>query len=212
MQKSVVDARSPGQIAKAIVKMNKAPSSRSVLNVWSGHPTLSHMPWCACCYEASRDARKFRRVVLSCDPAGKATARNGAVEGKSAYILHATRGHWTVMQMREQIISLAAQWNVDLVLIEDTSSGMGLIQLFKEQSRLSIVSHTPTRKPAWAHHQGRFDTPTQWGVLLGRGFARLCGWLRFGGKACAAAAVHGRVVSWGWLDGEKNAGRSKPSR
>src|SRR5580693_1619505 len=54
------------------------------------------------------------------------------------------------------------------------------------------------------------DTPTQWGVLLGRGFARLCGWLRFGGKACAAAAVHGRVVSWGWLDGEKT--RAVPNR
>jgi len=23
-------------------------SSRTVLNVWRGHPTLSHMPWCAC--------------------------------------------------------------------------------------------------------------------------------------------------------------------
>src|SRR5580704_3679076 len=136
-----------------------AASSRSVLNVWSGHPTLSHMPWCACCYEASRDARKFRRVVLSCDPAGKATARNGAVEGKSAYILHATRGHWTVMQMREQIISLAAQWNVDLVLIEDTSSGMGLIQLLKEQSRLSIIGRQPhtDKETRMARHQGRFE-------------------------------------------------------
>src|SRR5580700_6228521 len=47
------------------------------------------------------------------------------------------------------------------------------------------------------------DTPTQWGVLLGRGFARPCGWLRFGGRACAAAAVHGRIVSWGGVDGEK---------
>ena len=32
------------------------------------------------------------------------------------------------MQMREQIIGLAALWKVDLVLVEDTSSGMGLIQ------------------------------------------------------------------------------------
>jgi predicted phage terminase large subunit-like protein len=117
-------------------------------------------------YEASRDARKFRRVVLSCDPAGKATARNDytaivvcAVEGKSAYILHATRGHWTVMQMREQIISLAAQWNVDLVLIEDTSSGMGLIQLLKEQSRLSIIGRQPhtDKETRMARHQGRFE-------------------------------------------------------
>src|SRR5580698_7064785 len=47
------------------------------------------------------------------------------------------------------------------------------------------------------------DTPTQWGVLLGRGLARPCGWLSFGGRACTAAAVHGRIVSWGGVDGEK---------
>src|ERR1700693_4665542 len=38
--------------------------------------------------------------------------------------------------------------------------------------------------------------------LPGRGLARPCGWLRFGGT-CTAAAVHGRIVSWGGLDGEK---------
>src|SRR5580704_12028020 len=54
------------------------------------------------------------------------------------------------------------------------------------------------------------DAPTQWGVLLGRGFARPCGWLSFGGRACAAAAVHGPIVSWGGLDGEKT--RAVPNR
>src|SRR5580704_5620059 len=54
------------------------------------------------------------------------------------------------------------------------------------------------------------DTPTQWGVLLGRGFARPCGWLSFGARACAAAAVHGPIVSWGGLDGEKT--RAVPNR
>src|ERR1700736_1431194 len=63
------------------------------------------------------------------------------------------------MQMREQIISLAAQWNVDLVLIEDTSSGMGLIQLLKEQSRLSIIGRQPhtDKETRMARHQGRFE-------------------------------------------------------
>src|SRR5580692_1915352 len=46
------------------------------------------------------------------------------------------------------------------------------------------------------------DTPTQWGVLLGRGLARPCGWLSFSGTR-TAAAVHGRIVSWGGVDGEK---------
>src|ERR1700732_1451718 len=54
------------------------------------------------------------------------------------------------------------------------------------------------------------DTPTQWGVLPGRGFARPSGWLSFGGRACAAAAVHGPIVSWGGLDGEKT--RAVPNR
>src|SRR5580704_6439125 len=54
------------------------------------------------------------------------------------------------------------------------------------------------------------DTPTQWGVLPRRGLARPCGWLSFGGRACAAAAVHGPIVSWGGLDGEKT--RAVPNR
>src|SRR5580704_7592225 len=54
------------------------------------------------------------------------------------------------------------------------------------------------------------DTPTRWGVLLGRGSARPCGWLRVGGRACAAAAVPGPIVSWGGLDGEKT--RAVPNR
>src|SRR5580693_1281107 len=47
------------------------------------------------------------------------------------------------------------------------------------------------------------DTPTQWGVLLGRGLARPSGWLSCDGRACTAAAVHARIVSWGGVDGEK---------
>src|SRR5580704_1778077 len=54
------------------------------------------------------------------------------------------------------------------------------------------------------------DTPTQWGVLLGRGLARPCGWLSCDGRACAAAAVHARIVSWGGVDGEKT--RAVPNR
>ena len=49
----------------------------------------------------------------------------------------------SVLQMRDQIITLAALWQVDLVIVEDTSSGMGLIQLLKEQSRLNVVGRKP---------------------------------------------------------------------
>ena len=54
-----------------------------------------------------------------------------AASKQTVHILHATRGHWTVMQMKEQIIYLAAQWKADLVIVEDTSSGMGLLQLLR---------------------------------------------------------------------------------
>src|ERR1700726_2436993 len=40
-------------------------------------------------------------------------------------------------------------------------------------------------------------------ILLLRGLARPCGWLSCDGRACAAAAVHERIVSWDGLDGEK---------
>ena len=109
---------------------------------------------------------KFRRIVLSCDPAGKANAHNDftavtvcGVDGKSIHVLHATRGHWTVMQMKDRIISLAAQWKADLILVEDTSSGMGLIQLLREQPRLNVVGRHPRadKETRMARHQGRFE-------------------------------------------------------
>src|SRR5580692_11361970 len=40
-------------------------------------------------------------------------------------------------------------------------------------------------------------------MVLLRGLARPCGWLSCDGRACAAAAVHERIVSWDGLDGEK---------
>ena len=70
--------------------------------------------------------------MLSCDPAGKAGAHNDytgftivGVQKHALYVLQLARRHWTAMQMREQIIGLAALWQMDLVLVEDTSSGRG---------------------------------------------------------------------------------------
>ena len=92
--------------------------------------------------------------MLSCDPAGKAGIRNDytamtviGLHQQAIYLLEVSRGHWTVIQMREQIIALAQRWRVDLVIIEDTSSGMGLIQLVTEQTRINVVGaiQTPTR-------------------------------------------------------------------
>jgi predicted phage terminase large subunit-like protein len=117
-------------------------------------------------YDRAPERYNFQRVVLSCDPAGKAGAHNDytaitilGVQQQALYVLHVSRGHWTVLQMHAQIIALAAQWHVDLVILEDTSSGMGLIQLLREQSRLSVVGRKPDadKETRMCRQQGRFE-------------------------------------------------------
>jgi len=117
-------------------------------------------------YDRAPERSSFQRVVLSCDPAGKAGVHNDytaitivGVQPQALHVLHASRGHWTVMQMREQIIALAAQWQVDLVIVEDTSSGMGLIQLLQEQTRLDVVGRKPDadKETRMCRQQGRFE-------------------------------------------------------
>jgi predicted phage terminase large subunit-like protein len=117
-------------------------------------------------FQRALDRKNYSRVVLSCDPAGKAGARNDytaitviGVHEKSVHLLHALRGHWTILQMRERILSCAAQFETDLVIIEDTSSGTGLIQLLKEQSKLSVIGRHPkdNKETRMSRHQGRFE-------------------------------------------------------
>jgi len=69
------------------------------------------------------------------------------------------RGHWVVMQMRDQIIAIAQRWGVDLVIIEDTSSGMSLIPLLKEQTRLEVVGRQSNvdKVTRMSRQQGRFE-------------------------------------------------------
>jgi len=111
--------------------------------------------------------RKFRRIVLSCDPAGKAGIRNDftaiticGFDTKQIYLLHVARGHWTVMELYRRIEMLAYDWNVDLVIIEDTSSGMGLIQMFRESSSLlQVIGRQPDadKEVRMSRHEGRFE-------------------------------------------------------
>jgi predicted phage terminase large subunit-like protein len=117
-------------------------------------------------YDTAPERRTFQRVVLSCDPAGKAGIHNDytaiavvGVRDKSLHVLEVSRGHWTVMQMRKQIVALAAQWQVDLVIVEDTSSGMGLIQLLREVPGLDVVGRKPDtdKVTRMSRQQGRFE-------------------------------------------------------
>jgi predicted phage terminase large subunit-like protein len=111
--------------------------------------------------------RKFKHVVLACDPAGKAGLKNdytavticGFDDKKEVYILHVVRGHWTVVEMQRQITALTLEWHVNRVIIEDTSSGMGLIQLLTELTDLNVIGIHPTvdKQTRMARHEGRFE-------------------------------------------------------
>jgi predicted phage terminase large subunit-like protein len=117
-------------------------------------------------YQVAPDLKRFVRIVLTCDPAGKAGENNDytaitivGVQEKALHLLHVSRGHWTVMQMLEQIIALAAQWKVDLIIIEDTASGMSLKQLLGEQTYLEVGGRRPDadKETRVCRHQGRFE-------------------------------------------------------
>jgi predicted phage terminase large subunit-like protein len=117
-------------------------------------------------YDTAPERKNFQRVVLSCDPAGKAGPRNDytaitviGLQQQAIYLLEVSRGHWVVMQMRDQIIALAARWGVDVVVVEDTSSGMSLIQLLKEQTRLDVVGRQSNvdKETRMSRQQGRFE-------------------------------------------------------
>jgi predicted phage terminase large subunit-like protein len=117
-------------------------------------------------YHGGHDPSKFRRVVLACDPAGKAGIRNDytamclvGADQQTVHLLNVARGHWTVLEMRDIILACAAQFKPDLVIVEDTSTGMGLIQLLKEYPSINVVGRRPKddKETRMARQQGRFE-------------------------------------------------------
>jgi predicted phage terminase large subunit-like protein len=117
-------------------------------------------------YPKCSDRKYYGHVILSCDPAGKAGPRNdytaitiAGVLDKRIHLLHVVRGHWTILQMRDRIITLKQEWEPNLVLIEDTSSGMGLVQLIAEHSSLNVIGRHPKadKETRMSRHQGRFE-------------------------------------------------------
>jgi len=117
-------------------------------------------------YDFAPSDRRFGRVVLSCDPAGKAGQHNDytsiAILGfndKYVHLLHVVRGHWTVMQMHDRIRALAVEWKIDQILIEDTASGMGLVQILKDDHSLWAIGRRSnlSKVVRMAQHEGRFE-------------------------------------------------------
>jgi predicted phage terminase large subunit-like protein len=81
------------------------------------------------------------------------------VDAKELYLLHVARGHWTILEMKNKIVTLASQWTVTHVLVEDTASGMGLVQLLREQTPLPVFGDHPKddKETRLSRHQGRFE-------------------------------------------------------
>jgi predicted phage terminase large subunit-like protein len=117
-------------------------------------------------YDSHPPRNKFRSMILSCDPAGKTDVKNDytamtviGIDAKELYLLHVERGHWTVLEMKARITTLSSQWDATHIIVEDTASGMGLIQLLREQTRLAIIGQHPTddKETRMRRHEGRFE-------------------------------------------------------
>jgi predicted phage terminase large subunit-like protein len=117
-------------------------------------------------YKSSRDRQHFDAVVLCCDPAGKAGPTNDytaiaaiGIAEKCFHLLEVGRGHWTVLEMEFHIRSWADRWDPSHVLVEDTSTGMGLIQLLREKTHLPVIGRRPkfSKEARLTQHQGHFE-------------------------------------------------------
>src|SRR6516162_5666819 len=117
-------------------------------------------------YNSIPPRNKCRSLVLSCDPAGKTGIKNDytamtlvGIDAKEMYLLHVERGHWSVLEMQKRITARASQWEATHIIIEDTASGMGLIQLLREQTPLPVIGQHPTddKETRLSQHEGRFE-------------------------------------------------------
>jgi predicted phage terminase large subunit-like protein len=118
-------------------------------------------------YDFSPQERRFRQVVLACDPAGKNGIKNdytaivivGFDDKKQLYLLYVDRGHWTILQMRDRIKALVRDWNVNRAIIEDTASGMGLIQMLRDETDINVIGHRPQgdKETRMMRHEGIFE-------------------------------------------------------
>jgi predicted phage terminase large subunit-like protein len=122
-------------------------------------------------YDAIDDPDQFERIILTCDPAGKAGPKNDytamAVVGvinNCLYVLEVARGHWNVLQMRDRILAFARSRRIDEVLIEDTASGMGLIDILHAESQLSVLGMHPkdNKVVRLQRHQAKFECGQIW--------------------------------------------------
>jgi predicted phage terminase large subunit-like protein len=117
-------------------------------------------------YDPKIPRSSYQRVVLTCDPAAKPGQQNDytaiAIAGEHDQRLHLldmVRGHWTIRQMAGRIIDLSERWGVNLVIVEDTASGPGLIQDLQRETKLNVIGKHPKddKRTRLLRHQGTFE-------------------------------------------------------
>jgi predicted phage terminase large subunit-like protein len=94
------------------------------------------------CYD---ELPELSMIVLSADTAFKAGASNDysvvtawGVAKNGFYLLHVWRARSEFPQLKRQLESMAAQFNPNVVLVEDKASGQSLIQELEQNTRLPI--------------------------------------------------------------------------
>jgi predicted phage terminase large subunit-like protein len=97
-------------------------------------------------------APKFRRVVQSWDTAFKTKEANDysvcttwGETDTGFYLLDIWKDKQEFPDLKRTIVSLAAKWRPNAILIEDKASGQSLIQDLRRETRLAIIPITPTR-------------------------------------------------------------------
>ena len=122
--------------------------------------------WLSPRYDFDPRQRNFRHIILTCDPAGKARAHNDytaigifGFDTKQIHLLHMARGHWSILDSYRRIEMLASDWKVERAIIEDTASGIGLIQMFRENSNLLVKGLRPDadKQTRMERHVARFE-------------------------------------------------------
>ena len=122
-------------------------------------------------YEPLDDPDQFERIILACDPAGKAGLRNDytavaivGVMSNRLHILEVDRGHWDIMQMHQRILAFAESRRIDQILMEDTALGMGLIPILKADPRFSVLGMHPkdNKVTRLQRHQAKFECGQVW--------------------------------------------------
>ncbi len=96
----------------------------------------------------SRD--QFRQIYVTCDPSGKDGPHNDytaiavlGVAGRNVYGLDVRRGHWSGLQIKDNLVAIFEQWNPTQIIIETTGLGEGVRQEINRDGRYYLSSYQP---------------------------------------------------------------------